>query len=160
MAALARRRAVAERRFVFQPLKRLILFFRRILRQTQPADERFVFLRFKTHAVQTSFGVVGPLDGQRRVLRALFQTVAEDAAEKTLSSMQKLLKYMNADSDNPIFARYFGKNWTLMDVMMNTESGNMARMALRMTKAGIAKEDDWKEFIRQLERKKLEEQKE
>ena len=31
----------------------------------------------------------------------------------------------------------------------------MARMALRMTKAGIAKEDDWKEFIRQLERKKL-----
>ena len=46
------------------------------------------------------------------------------------------------------------------DVMMNTESGNMARIALRMTKAGIAKEDDWKEFIRQLERKKLEEQKE
>ena len=46
------------------------------------------------------------------------------------------------------------------DVMMNTESGNMARMALRMTKAGIAKEDDWKEFIRQLERKKLAEQKE
>ncbi|MBQ1734952.1 MAG: helix-turn-helix domain-containing protein, partial [Lachnospiraceae bacterium] len=46
------------------------------------------------------------------------------------------------------------------DVMMNTESGNMARMALRMTKAGIAKEDDWKEFIRQLERKKIEEQKE
>ena len=46
------------------------------------------------------------------------------------------------------------------DVMMNTESGSMARMALRMTKAGIAKEDDWKEFIRQLERKKREEQKE
>ena len=46
------------------------------------------------------------------------------------------------------------------EVMMNTESGNMARMALRMTKAGIAKEDDWKEFIRQLERKKLAEQKE
>ena len=44
------------------------------------------------------------------------------------------------------------------EVMMNTESGNMARMALRMTKAGIAKEDDWKEFIRQLERKKLTEQ--
>ena len=46
------------------------------------------------------------------------------------------------------------------EVMMNTESGNMARMALRMTKAGIAKEDDWKEFIRQLERKKLAEQEE
>ena len=40
------------------------------------------------------------------------------------------------------------------DVMMNTESGNMARMALRMTKRGIVKEEDWKEFIRQMERKK------
>ena len=42
----------------------------------------------------------------------------------------------------------------IKDVMMNSESGNMARMALRMTKAGIAGEEDWKEFIRQLERKK------
>ena len=40
------------------------------------------------------------------------------------------------------------------DVLMNTESGDMARMALRMTKSGIAKEEDWREFIRQLERKK------
>jgi len=46
------------------------------------------------------------------------------------------------------------------DVMMYTESGNLARMALRMTNAGIAKEDDWREFIRQLERKKRAEQKE
>lgn len=44
------------------------------------------------------------------------------------------------------------------DVMMYSESGNYARMALRMTNAGIAKEEDWKEFIRQLERKKMEEQ--
>ena len=44
------------------------------------------------------------------------------------------------------------------DVMMYSESGNLARMALRMTNAGIAKEEDWKEFIRQLERKKKEEQ--
>ena len=42
----------------------------------------------------------------------------------------------------------------IKDVMMNSESGNMARMALRMTKAGIAGEEDWKEFIRQLESKK------
>ena len=42
----------------------------------------------------------------------------------------------------------------IKDVMMNSESGNMARMALRMTKAGIAGEEDWKDFIRQLERKK------
>ena len=44
------------------------------------------------------------------------------------------------------------------DVMMYSESGNYARMALRMTNAGIAKEEDWREFIRQLERKKHDEQ--
>jgi transcriptional regulator with XRE-family HTH domain len=44
------------------------------------------------------------------------------------------------------------------DVMMYSESGNYARMALRMTNAGIAKEEDWREFIRQLERKKQDEQ--
>ena len=44
------------------------------------------------------------------------------------------------------------------DVMMYSESGSLARMALRMTNAGIAKEEDWKEFIRQLERKKMEEE--
>ena len=42
----------------------------------------------------------------------------------------------------------------IKDVIMNSESGNMARMALRMTNAGIAEEEDWREFIRQLERKK------
>lgn len=42
--------------------------------------------------------------------------------------------------------------------MMYSESGNYARMALRMTNAGIAKEEDWREFIRQLERKKQDEQ--
>ena len=44
------------------------------------------------------------------------------------------------------------------DVTMYSESGSLARMALRMTNAGIAKEEDWKEFIRQLERKKQEEE--
>lgn len=44
------------------------------------------------------------------------------------------------------------------DVMMYSESGNYARMALRLTNAGIAKEEDWREFIRQLEKRKHAEQ--
>ena len=43
------------------------------------------------------------------------------------------------------------------DVMMYSESGNYARMALRMTNAGIAREEDWREFIRSLEKRKTEE---
>ena len=44
------------------------------------------------------------------------------------------------------------------DVMMYSESGNYARMALRMTNAGIAREEDWREFIRSLEKRRSEEQ--
>ena len=40
------------------------------------------------------------------------------------------------------------------DTMMYTEIGSMARMALRMTNDGLADEEDWKSFIRQLEKKR------
>ena len=40
------------------------------------------------------------------------------------------------------------------DVMMYTPSGSMARMALRMTNDGLADEEDWKDFIRKLEKKR------
>ena len=40
------------------------------------------------------------------------------------------------------------------DVMMYTPSGNLARAALRLTNEGVADEEDWKRFIRQLEEKK------
>lgn len=42
------------------------------------------------------------------------------------------------------------------DVMMYTESGNLARLALRMTNEGTANEEDWKRFIRELENKRRE----
>ena len=38
--------------------------------------------------------------------------------------------------------------------MMHSEVGNMARMALRMTNAGVADEEDWKQFIRNIEKKR------
>ena len=40
------------------------------------------------------------------------------------------------------------------DVMMYSESGNYARMALRMTNEGTANAEDWKKFIRNLEARK------
>ena len=42
----------------------------------------------------------------------------------------------------------------LDDIMMHSEVGNMARMALRMTNAGVASEEDWKQFIREIEKKR------
>lgn len=40
------------------------------------------------------------------------------------------------------------------DVMMYTPSGSLARAALRLTNEGVASEEDWKKFIRELEEKK------
>ncbi len=40
------------------------------------------------------------------------------------------------------------------DTMMYSEIGNLARFALRMTNEGTANEEDWKRFIRELEKKR------
>ena len=40
------------------------------------------------------------------------------------------------------------------DLMMRTDVGDMARLALRLTNQGVADEADWKQFIRELEKKR------
>lgn len=40
------------------------------------------------------------------------------------------------------------------DTMMYSDIGDMARYALRMSNAGVADEEDWKKFIRELEKKR------
>ena len=42
----------------------------------------------------------------------------------------------------------------ISDYIMNTEVGDMARTALRLSKTGSGYEEDWKRFIRQLEKKR------
>ena len=40
------------------------------------------------------------------------------------------------------------------DTFMYTDIGDLARRALRLSNAGVIEEDDWREFIRQIEEKK------
>ena len=40
------------------------------------------------------------------------------------------------------------------DTFMYSEAGDLARLALRMTNEGTANEEDWKKFIRELEKKR------
>ena len=42
------------------------------------------------------------------------------------------------------------------DTLMYTESGKIMRRAIRMTNEGLADEEDWRDFIRRLEKKKKE----
>lgn len=43
------------------------------------------------------------------------------------------------------------------DIMMYGEIGDMARLALRQSNAGKISEDDWKQFIRDMEKKQSDE---
>ena len=47
-----------------------------------------------------------------------------------------------------------GVPYDIEDTLMYEEIGNLARYALRQSKAGFIKEEDWKTFIRQMEAKK------
>lgn len=42
----------------------------------------------------------------------------------------------------------------LEKIMMYSEVGEMARFALRQTNSGVVDEEDWKKFIRRIEKKK------
>ena len=42
------------------------------------------------------------------------------------------------------------------DTLMYSETGNLARLALRMTNEGTANEEDWKRFVGVLEKKRRE----
>jgi len=46
--------------------------------------------------------------------------------------------------------------YDIADTLMYEEAGDLARFALRQTKAGFITEADWKTFIRQMEQKKAE----
>ena len=46
--------------------------------------------------------------------------------------------------------------YDIADTLMNEEVGDLARFALRQSKAGFITEADWKTFIRQMEKKKAE----
>ncbi|WP_027868891.1 helix-turn-helix domain-containing protein [Eubacterium sp. AB3007] len=72
---------------------------------------------------------------------ALADELGLDAAEKALMYDLAARRKRTVPSD-------------IEDIMMYSESGNLARMALRMTNEGTANEDDWKTFIRELERKR------
>jgi len=72
----------------------------------------------------------------------------------------KFCEYLNLDEKDLAFMRDLAAKdkgeipADLEDTMMYSEIGNMARHALRLANVGIGDEEDWKQFIRQLEEKR------
>ena len=72
---------------------------------------------------------------------------------------QKLIKFLHlSEEDTALLYDLAAKECDyiprdLDDIMMYSEAGEMARCALRMTKKGIASDDDWRRFIYYLKTK-------
>lgn len=74
--------------------------------------------------------------------------------------LEQLARYLRlSDEDTALMFDLAGREtrevpYDIEDTFMYEEIGEMARYALRQSKAGFIKEADWKTFIRQMEAKK------
>ncbi len=49
------------------------------------------------------------------------EAATAEGEHKALSTVQKLAKYVSEDDDNPIIERFFGKDWRLSEIIVNTD---------------------------------------
>jgi len=79
--------------------------------------------------------------------------------------LEELAKFLNlSEEDTALMFDLAGREtrevpYDIQDTFMYDEVGNLARYALRQSKAGFIKEEDWKTFIRQAEEKRRTEDK-
>lgn len=77
-----------------------------------------------------------PFDPEKMEIFALFLGLTDEETAR----MYDLASYENGEVP-----------YDIEDTLMYEEVGNLARFALRQTKAGNATEEDWKRFIREIE---------
>ena len=76
--------------------------------------------------------------------------------------LEQLAEFLNlTDDETALMFDLAGREnrevpYDIQDTFMYEPVGDLARYALRQSKAGFIKEDDWKTFIRQMEEKKQE----
>ena len=81
-------------------------------------------------------------------------------------TMQKLAEFLNlSEEDTALMFDIASREnhevpYDIEETLMYEEVGDMARYALRQSKKGVFKEEDWKTFIRETEAKKKQQQQE
>ena len=121
--------------------------FGQFIRTKRQGDPRELTLKDMSSAIGLSLSMLSDIEQGRR---------KPFDSEK----IEEFCKYLGLDSDDK--ARMYDLAarekqevpYDIEDTMMYSQIGDMARLALRLTNDGIATEDDWKQFIRQLERRK------
>ena len=105
----------------------------RFLRTKRLSDDRELTLRDVADALGVSVTFVSDVEHGRRLPYDEIKT-------------QKLIKYLHL-SEEDVATMYSRIPRDLDEIMMYSDSGEMARFALRMTKKGVINEDDWSRFI-------------
>lgn len=121
--------------------------FGQYIRKKRMDSPNELTLREVSNALGMSLSMYSDIEKNRRTpsdnfdYEALARILSLNAQEKALMYDLAARRKRTVPSD-------------IEDVMMYSESGNYARMALRMTNEGTANEEDWKKFIRNLEERK------
>jgi len=116
--------------------------FGRFIRQKRISDPRELTLTGMAKTLDMSVSMLSDIEQCRRKPYDN-EKIATFCEYMHLTPDEKALMYDLAARDRGILPNDIG------DYMMNSEIGNMARMALRMSKEGIIKEESWKKLIRE-----------
>ncbi len=121
--------------------------FGEFIREKRMADRREITLREMSAALGISLSLLSDIEQGRRSpfdsdKIKLFCSYLHLASEDETLMYDLAARERDRVSDD------------ISDYIMNSNIGDMARTALRMSKSGIGEEEDWKRFIRELERKR------
>lgn len=117
------------------------------IKQKRLNDPRELTLKDMSERLGISLSFLSDIENNRR--KPFDQDKIEIfAAELGLSDEDKAKMYDLAARDRREVPS------DIEDIMMYDKIGDMARFALRQSNAGVIDEDDWKTFIRDIEKKK------
>lgn len=121
--------------------------FAQLIRSKRLRNREYLTLKNISEKLGISLTMYSDIEKGRRVpgetfdYEGLAEILGLDSSEKALMYDLAAKRKRTIPSD-------------IEDVMMYSEAGNLARLALRMTNEGTADEEDWKRFIRELEEKR------
>ena len=118
------------------------------IKQKRLNDPRELTLKDMSEKLGISLSFLSDIENNRRKPFDK-DKIEKFAAELNLSAEDKARMYDLAARDRREVPS------DIEDIMMYSEIGDMARLALRQSNAGIIDEEDWKTFIREIEKSKL-----
>ena len=123
--------------------------FGRFIKTKRLSDERELTLKDLSDKLGLSLSMLSDIEnGRRRPFDS--DKIEVFCAFLNLTPEDKALMYDLAAREKSEIPSDFE------DTLMYSESGKIMRRAIRMTNEGLADEEDWRDFIRRLEKKKKE----